>query len=116
MDIASGFVFYPLAVESILLIIFLLVLFTRGTREGRYIWLTAAIVIVIFSVLSITNAIAISAIPIGPPPVIWEEGYYDALAMRSLIYMRAEIESIYLLILSSSYTFMKFKETQSDSN
>ncbi|NHJ14375.1 MAG: hypothetical protein EAX95_11905 [Candidatus Thorarchaeota archaeon] len=110
LDIAIGIYFYPLVIESVLLLLFLLILATRGIQRGANLLLIISIAIMLFAIPTIFEAIRLSAIPIPPPPQVWEEGYYDALAMRSFVSMKAVIDSLVLLVLSISYTYAKSRE------
>jgi hypothetical protein len=113
LDVLVGVYLIPLAIESVLLLLFLLILATRSPRRGRNLLVIVSAVILFFAVPTIFEALRLSTMPISPPPEVWEEGYYDALYIRSWTSMKAQIDAIILFFLSISYVWIKLREERS---
>ena len=110
LAISLIFLLIPLAIETVLLLVFLFILAFLGKRRGRYLLLIISAVILLFAIPNIFEAIRISMIPMPPPPQIWEEVYYDTLTIRHFVSMKAVIDSIIILVLSISYILAKSQE------
>jgi len=104
---------FPLVFESILLIIFFIILIKQGPRAGVKILAAIFLIVVFFSFNAISRAVYWSSIPIGPPPIYFDEGYYDGLVVRSNDNFLAILHSYFLLLLSISYTLTNFREYRS---
>ncbi len=111
MDVSIGVYLYPLIVESVLVVFFLYVLATRGTQKGRNLLLISLIGILLLMIGTFLEVLRINAMPLGPPPETWEEGYYDTLFMRSMTLMKAQIDGIILFSLFISFMCMKYRES-----
>ncbi len=98
---------FPLVFEFLLVIIFFVTLIKLGPRDGAKIISTIFLVVVYFSFHAISRAVYWSSIPIGPPPIHFDEGYYDGLVVRSNDNFLAILHSFFLLLLSTSYTLAK---------
>ncbi|MGY5863881.1 MAG: hypothetical protein RTV41_04720 [Candidatus Thorarchaeota archaeon] len=98
---------YPLVFEFVLVIIFYITIIRQGPRSGVKTLVTIFLIIVLFSFLSISRAVYWSLTPIGPPPIHFDEGYYDGLVARSIDNSIAIHHSFLLLLLSTSYVLAK---------
>ena len=76
--------------------------------------LATSVTISLFAFLSISDALILSTIPLLPPPDHFEEWYSDSLYIRSLAFAKAQIDGIFLLVLSTSYTLARFREKQKE--
>lgn len=101
----------PLALEFGLLLYFLYILRTRGTQKDRKSLFIISIILSFFASVTILEVLNYSMIPpLPPPPATPENWYSDAMVMRSLASMKAQVEAIFLFILALSYMCAKSQE------
>jgi len=90
-----------------LLLYFLHILKTRGTKKGRNMLLIISVIVLVFAIISISQALYNSVTPMISPPEIPDEEYFDALGLRTAVALKAQADSMFLFILSVSYTCAK---------
>ena len=105
---------FPSVIEFLLVIIYYIILIRQGPRSGVKTLATIFLIVVYFSIQSISRAVYWSSIPIGPPPIHFDEGYYDGLATRSIDNSLAIIHSFLLLLLSTSFVLAKARIQDKD--
>jgi len=100
----------PLALEFGLLLFFLFLLVTQGTQRGRHLLFIVFVIILFFASITISEVLYYYATPMDLVPEVFGPSHDNAVLMRSLAYMKAPIESIFLFILALSYMCVKSRE------
>ena len=96
--------------EFILLLLFLYTLATRGARIGRDQLLLLSMFIVILVISTFSSLYHYTITPVSPPPEMWEEAYYDSLAIRYTIITKGKIDGMIIFILILSYMYGIYRE------
>ncbi|NHI84338.1 MAG: hypothetical protein EAX81_08570 [Candidatus Thorarchaeota archaeon] len=110
LDVSLTPLLWPSIGEIVLLLSFLYVLAKSGTQEGRnklLIILAATLLLVMSTFPSVLYYIVT---PVGPPPVEWEEGYYEGLVVRDWVLTKGQLDGVILLALFLSYLYVRYWE------
>ena len=99
-----------LVTEVVLAVVFLVILAKYRTNLGKILLIIIFMILAASTVSLIPDMLYIYSNPIGPPPEIWSEIYYDELFARSFLCTKGLVDSFLLLILSISVGFTRWKE------
>ena len=101
-------------IECILAVVFYYLLLARGVKRSKKPLIVILGIILAFTTLTLLQVYQIYLNPLGPPPEIWEEWYYDVLYIRTMTYQRALFESLLFLLLSMSFVFATILQSDDD--
>ena len=114
MDISLLPHLYFIVIDFIVVILFVYFLFGRGVRKSRKPLILILGILLVVTTLDLLQVRQYYLNPLGPPPEIWSEWYYDSLYMRSQTNLRTLFEGLLLLILSISYVFANILQSGED--
>jgi len=102
-------------IECILVIVFYYLLLARGVRKSKKPLVIILGILSVFTTLTFLQIYQYYLNPLGPPPEIWQEWYYDSRYIRTFTYQKALFESLAFLFLSISFVFAGLLQNSDDS-